>query len=210
MDVLGVSFVVFGVFCLVDVSKGQEQCNGELWCDQGHCCGSDGTHCCTYYYELWWFWMIWGLIIMLSCCCLYQQHRLKKRQRRALRALRSGLHEGSFVGLPVIAADRQTPISAPDPYRESEFRLPTYDEVQDLPKDPPAYDVLFEAGRSENQPAVTSVQAPGDGVVDTHHSLPSPNITVSPVHLVDESDDAGLLNNEAVPHEDPPPAYTAS
>ena len=33
---------------------------------------------------------------------------------------------------------------------ESELRLPTYDEVRDLPKDPPAYEVLFEAGRGEH------------------------------------------------------------
>ncbi|XP_076464803.1 uncharacterized protein LOC143296655 [Babylonia areolata] len=80
---MGVSFVVLGAFSFVHVVNGQEQCSGELWCERGHCCGSDATHCCTYYYELWWFWMIWGLIIMLSCCCLYQQHRFKKRQRQA-------------------------------------------------------------------------------------------------------------------------------
>jgi hypothetical protein len=48
------------------------------------------------------FWMIWGLAILLSCCCLYQQHRLKKRQRRAMRGLRSSPSQG-LVTLPVVA-----------------------------------------------------------------------------------------------------------
>ena len=63
--------------------------------------------------------MIWGLIIMLSCCCLYQQHRLKKRQRRALRALQTGLQDGSFGGLPVLSTDGQITTgsrSASEPY----------------------------------------------------------------------------------------------
>ena len=40
---------------------------------------------------------------------------------------------------------------------ESELRLPTYDEVRDLPKDPPAYEVLFEARRDDTDPVAPSV-----------------------------------------------------
>ena len=70
-----------------------------------HCVFDKLCYCC--WHDLPWtgFWMIWGLIIMLSCCCLYQQHRLKKRQRRALRALQAGVHHGSFSGYPPVSRD---------------------------------------------------------------------------------------------------------
>ncbi|KAL8578226.1 hypothetical protein ACOMHN_040987 [Nucella lapillus] len=146
--------------------------------------------------------MIWGLIIMLSCCCLYQQHRMKKQQCRALRVLRDG----------TLVRHDSTPFNSyAETFAESDFRLPTYDEVQDLSKDPPAYEALFE-GERQSATAVPSVPDPPNTV-----TVPETQRSLSPLHIavdsfpqiISDSDHASLLNNEAVPEDDAPPAYTA-
>ncbi|XP_013405566.1 WW domain binding protein 1-like [Lingula anatina] len=165
--------------------------DSDFYCEESHCCGKG--KCCTYYYELWWFWLIWVIIAAVSFCCIYQHRRLKRQALQRRRHSRRGNRTINFF----------QPLFDPD----KGLHLPSYEEVQDMPEDPPPYSTSHYL----NLP-VTTV-----GTASSPHIQPSSRHTSHGEELVeeviDESSTASLLDNEVSSyHVDlssiPPPPYT--
>ncbi|XP_074642111.1 uncharacterized protein LOC141899603 [Tubulanus polymorphus] len=171
---------------------GEDFCKkGNYICSQGHCCGV--KKCCTYYYELWWFWVIWVLVALLSFCCFYQQRRIKRARERR----REFIIDEEIVQHPqsVASSSSRSPSFYKPIFDPSKMlHLPTYEEVQEMPKDPPPYNVLCHTTLDET-------------VLNQIGAAPA---------YCDNSDTVGLLENEELnmsdmtpsPDMPPPPAYS--
>lgn len=121
------------------------------------------------------------------------------------------------MGLPVVAAAGELSHTVVVPQcAGQELRLPTYEEVQDMPKDPPTYEMLFQAGgsldRSVSSHVATSHREIWPMIFPDQNPCSVPALTVGEQsrRIVDDSDSLGLIDHEAVADVDPPPAYRPS
>ncbi|XP_064630678.1 WW domain-binding protein 1-like [Lineus longissimus] len=207
LPIAGTSPLLFLIFTLFKTVNALDFCDQNYWCKEGHCCGNG--RCCSYYYELWWFWLIWVLIALMSCCCFYQQRRMRKRRRRHSSSRRSN----NRTSTPHAQASTTAPQSFLRPLFDPSklLTLPTYEEVQDMPKDPPPYDILYETTLEESALGGPSSSLPNPQVGATVETIQ----VHGEINEIDDSPTASLLNNEeqvAVEMEMPypsmlPPSY---
>ncbi|ESO93103.1 hypothetical protein LOTGIDRAFT_162126 [Lottia gigantea] len=112
--------------------RAQELCvETKIWCEDGYCC-NDGK-CCLYYHETWWFWLIWGIIFLILSCCFYHRDRI-------CRCCRSSRNRNSTLVGTVSHPYHHivsTTSSSNIPFCDPNVRLPSYDEVPIIPKNPP-------------------------------------------------------------------------